>query len=102
MDLAIGPQDVRAAAERIRPLARRTPVMISDGFNLQAGSRVFFKCENLQKGGAFKIRGAANLILSLPGAALARGIVAYSSGNHAQATALAARHVGASATIVMP
>jgi len=64
--------------------------------------RVFFKCENLQRGGAFKIRGASNLVLSLGRDALARGVVAYSSGNHAQATAIAARHVGVPATIVMP
>jgi threonine dehydratase len=102
MHLAIQPDDVRAAAERIRPLAQRTPVFRSSGFDTEAGARVFFKCENLQKGGAFKIRGAANLILSLPEGALARGVVAYSSGNHAQATAIAARHVGTRATIVMP
>lgn len=100
--LAIQADDVRAAAERIRPLARRTPVFTSAGFDSEAGARVFFKCENLQRGGAFKIRGAANLILSLPEAALARGVLAYSSGNHAQAVAIAARHVGAAATIVMP
>jgi threonine dehydratase len=76
--------------------------MTSAGFDAEARARVFFKCENLQRGGAFKIRGASNLILSLPESALARGVVAYSSGNHAQATALAARHVGAHATIVMP
>jgi len=98
----IQPDDVRAAAERIRPLARRTPVMTSAGFDAEAGMRVFFKCENLQRGGAFKIRGASNLILSLPEAALARGIVTYSSGNHAQAVAIASRHVNARATIVMP
>ncbi len=63
---------------------------------------VSFKCENLQRGGAFKIRGASNLILSLSPAALERGVVAYSSGNHAQATAIAAKYVGARATIVMP
>jgi threonine dehydratase len=102
MDLAIAADDVRAAAERIRPLARRTPVMTSAGFDAQAGARIFFKCENLQRGGAFKIRGASNLVFSLPEDALARGVVAYSSGNHAQATAMAARHVGAAATIVMP
>jgi threonine dehydratase len=102
MDLAIQPDDVRAAAERIRPLARRTPVITSDSFDAAAGKRVFFKCENLQRGGAFKIRGAANLILSLPDAMLARGIVAYSSGNHAQAVAIASKYVGAQATIVMP
>ena len=67
MDLAIQADDVRAAAERIRPLARRTPVMTSASFDAAAGARVFFKCENFQRGGAFKMRGAANLILSLPG-----------------------------------
>jgi threonine dehydratase len=102
MPLAIDANDVRAAAERIRPLARQTPVMTSAGFDQAAGTHAFFKCENLQRGGAFKIRGAANLILSLSPDALARGIVAYSSGNHAQAVAIAARHVGAQATIVMP
>ena len=102
MDLAIQPSDVRAAAERIRPLARRTPVLNSPAFDAASGKQVFFKCENLQLGGAFKIRGAANLILSLPESALVRGILAYSSGNHAQATAIAAQHVGAQATIVMP
>lgn len=96
------PADVRAAAARIRPLARRTPVMTSSGYDAQAGVSAFFKCENLQKGGAFKIRGASNLILSIPAGDLSRGVVAYSSGNHAQATAIAARHVGARATIVMP
>jgi threonine dehydratase len=102
MPLAIQPDDVRGAAERIRPLARRTPVMISPDFDAAAGKSVFFKCENLQRGGAFKIRGASNLILSLPDSALARGIVTYSSGNHAQAVAIASKHVGAQATIVMP
>ena len=102
MTPAITAGDVRAAAERIRPLARQTPVMTSAGFDRAAGTRAFFKCENLQRGGAFKIRGAANLILSLAPEAAARGLVAYSSGNHAQATAIAARHVGAQATIVMP
>jgi threonine dehydratase len=102
MDLAIQADDVRAAAERIRPLARRTPVMTSDSFDAAADKRVFFKCENLQRGGAFKIRGASNLILSLPEEALVRGIVTYSSGNHAQAVAIASKHVGAQATIVMP
>src|SRR5262245_45530556 len=102
MALAIGADDVRCAAERIRPLARRTPVMTSAGFDAEAGVQTFFKCENLQRGGAFKIRGAANLILSLPKESLSRGVVAYSSGNHAQATAIAAQHVGVPATIVMP
>lgn len=98
----ISPSDVRAAAARIRPLAKRTPVLTSDEFDARAGCRVFLKCENLQTGGAFKIRGAANLILSIPADELSKGVVAYSSGNHAQAVAIAARHVGAAATIVMP
>jgi len=102
MEFAIQADDIRNAVGRIRPLARHTPVLTSARFDAESGKRVYFKCENLQNGGAFKIRGAANLILSLPESALARGVVAYSSGNHAQATAIAARHVGAQATIVMP
>jgi len=94
--------DVRTAAERIRPLARRTPVLTSSSFDHQAGVTALFKCENFQRGGAFKIRGASNLILTLLREQLDRGVVAYSSGNHAQATAIAARHVAAAATIVMP
>ena len=93
---------VREAAVRIRPLARRTPVMTSRSVDERAGAQVFFKCENFQRGGAFKIRGAANLILSIAPADLPRGVVAFSSGNHAQATAIAARHRGTPATIVMP
>jgi threonine dehydratase len=102
MDLAIQADDVRAAADRIRPLARRTPVLTSDVLDAEAGLKIFFKCENLQRGGAFKMRGAANMILSLRPESLSRGVVAYSSGNHAQAVAIAAKHVGAQATIVMP
>ena len=102
MPLAIDANDVRAAAPRIRPLARQTPVLTSAAFDARSVTRAFFKCENLQLGGAFKIRGASNLILSLPPETLKAGIVAYSSGNHAQAVAIAARHVGAQATIVMP
>ena len=93
---------VRDAAHRIRPLAQRTPVMTSRGASAAAQKQLFFKCENLQRGGAFKIRGASNLILSLPSEAIAKGVVTFSSGNHAQATAIAAKHVGAKATIVMP
>jgi threonine dehydratase len=85
---------VREAAERIKPLARRTPVLNYEN--------IYFKCENLQRGGSFKIRGASNLILSLTAQQAAKGVVAFSSGNHAQAVAIAAKHVGAPATIVMP
>src|SRR5439155_24923181 len=73
----VAPADVRTAAERIRPLAKRTPVMTSASFNTEAGASAFFKCENLQTGGAFKIRGASNLILSLPKDTVSRGVVAY-------------------------
>src|SRR6266849_2233691 len=93
---------VRDAAVRIKPLARRTPVFSSTSVNRAAGVEVHFKCENLQRGGAFKIRGASNFILSIPDEDLPRGVVAYSSGNHAQAVAIAAEHVGAKATIEMP
>ncbi|MDQ6708225.1 MAG: threonine/serine dehydratase [Acidobacteriota bacterium] len=93
---------VREAAVRIRPLARRTPVMTSRSVDERAGAKIYFKCENFQCGGAFKIRGASNLIFSIPAQDIPRGVVAFSSGNHAQATAIAARHAGAPATIVMP
>jgi threonine dehydratase len=93
---------IRQAAERIAPLAQRTPVWRSRSFDEKAGIQAFFKCENLQKGGAFKIRGAANFIFSIPEPERRRGVVAYSSGNHAQAVAIAARHAGIAATLVMP
>ena len=95
-------EHIRQAAERIRPIAQRTPVMKSRSFDDEAGVAAFFKCENLQKGGAFKIRGASNFILSIPKDQLAKGVVAHSSGNHAQAVAIAAQFVGAPATLVMP
>ncbi len=94
--------DIRKAAERIRPIARRTPVMTSRSFNAEAGVGAFFKCENFQRGGAFKIRGASNFVFSLQKEQLSRGVVAYSSGNHAQAVAIAAQAVGVAATLVMP
>ncbi|HEX5431011.1 MAG TPA: pyridoxal-phosphate dependent enzyme [Bryobacteraceae bacterium] len=94
--------EIRAASARIRPIAKRTPVLTSRGFNAQAGIDAFFKCENFQTGGAFKIRGASNFIAQLTREQLARGVVAYSSGNHAQAVAIAAKAAGAKATLVMP
>lgn len=95
-------KDIREAARRIEPLAHRTPVMTSRLFDEAAGLECFFKCENFQRGGSFKIRGAANFLLSIPSADLPRGVVAFSSGNHAQAVAIAAAHVGTRATIAMP
>jgi threonine dehydratase len=94
--------DIRAAAARIAPIARRTPVMTSRLFDERAGLEAFFKCENFQRGGAFKIRGAANFLYSIPAQDRARGVVAFSSGNHAQAVAIAARSLNMKATLVMP
>jgi len=93
---------IRAAAERIRPIARRTPVMTSRLFDAAARTQAFFKCEIFQRGGAFKIRGATNFLKQIPAPDLPRGVVAFSSGNHAQAVAIAAAELGTRATIVMP
>jgi threonine dehydratase len=93
---------IRLAEARIRPLVHRTPVVTSRTFDEAAGRRVFFKCENFQRAGAFKMRGATNKILSLTDEERARGVVAFSSGNHAQAVALASRDAGLRACIVMP
>ena len=95
-------EEIRAASERIRPTARRTPVMTSRGLNERAGVEIFLKCENLQRTGSFKIRGATNFVRSIPAADLAKGVVAFSSGNHGQAVAVAAREAGIPATVVMP
>src|ERR1700685_1295820 len=94
--------DIQAAAERTRDIVRCTPVFTSRTFDALCGARVFFKCENFQRGGAFKIRGAANFILSIPKDALPRGVATYSSGNHGQAVAIAAESLGIPASIVMP
>jgi threonine dehydratase len=94
--------DIRAAAQRIAPYAHRTPVMTSAFFDRLTGGQLYFKCENLQKVGAFKFRGACNAVFSLPDEALRRGVATHSSGNHAQALALAARLRGTKAYIVMP
>lgn len=93
---------IQAARERIASHIHRTPVVNSRQFNEAAGKEVFFKCENFQRAGAFKIRGATNKILSLTDEEKRRGIVAFSSGNHAQAVALAAREAGVRALIAMP
>jgi threo-3-hydroxy-L-aspartate ammonia-lyase len=94
--------DVRAAAERLSGVAHRTPVLTSRTLDERTGATAFLKAECLQRGGAFKFRGAYNLISSLEPEERARGVVAYSSGNHAQAVSLAARLLGTSATILMP
>lgn len=94
--------DVRAAAARIAGFAHRTPVLTCDTLDRLAGRELYFKCENLQKIGAFKYRGATNAVRKLSDAEAARGVVTHSSGNHAQALALAARVRGVPAYIVMP
>jgi threonine dehydratase/serine racemase len=93
---------VRSAARRLAGLAHRTPVATCATLDRLAGRSLFFKCEHLQKVGAFKFRGACNAVLKLPPEAAARGVVTHSSGNHAQALALAARLRGIPAHVVMP
>jgi len=94
--------DIRQAAERIRPYAHRTPVLTNESLNEKVGAQVFLKCENFQKVGAFKFRGACNAVYSLSDDEAARGVCTHSSGNHAQALALAAKIRGIPAYIVMP
>ena len=95
-------EKIQEAANRIGARVHRTPVITSRSFNQRAGCEVFFKCENFQRAGAFKIRGATNKILSLTDDEKRRGVAAFSSGNHAQAVALASREAGISAVIAMP
>ena len=94
--------DIQAAADRIRGVAHRTPVLSSRTLDAMLGCSVFMKAENLQRMGAFKFRGGYNAVNALSDAQRARGVVAFSSGNHAQAVALAAKLHGCRATIVMP
>src|SRR6059058_5470262 len=93
---------IKQAASRIAGRVHRTPVITSRAFNDVAGYEVFFKCENLQRVGAFKFRGASNRILSLTDEEKRRGVIAVSSGNHAQAVALAAREAGVRAVVAIP
>src|SRR3977135_3205069 len=93
---------IKEAAVRIAGRVHRTPVVTSRSFNEATGCEVFFKCENLQRGGAFKARGATNKILSLTDEEKRRGVIAVSSGNHAQAVALAAREAGIRAVVCIP
>jgi threonine dehydratase len=91
--------DIRAAADRVKAIARVTPLVDVSGV---AGRRLFLKCESMQPAGAFKIRGAYNMVAQLTGDQRRRGVITYSSGNHGQAMALAARELGAPAVVVMP
>lgn len=102
MDLQITPTAVYEAAQTIAGLAHRTPVITSRTLNQQTGAHVYLKCENFQRVGAFKFRGAYNAISRLSPAQKAAGVVTHSSGNHAQGLALAAQLLGVRATVVMP
>ena len=102
MEPGITKELIEQAHERIKPFIHRAPVMTSKYFDNISEANLFFKCENFQRIGAFKIRGAMNAVLSLPADVLSKGVATHSSGNHAQALAYAARHVGAKAFIVMP
>src|SRR3546814_9475207 len=94
--------DVIKASATLKEAAHRTPVLTSQTINARLGAQVFFKCENLQRIGAFKFRGGYNAVANLSAAQRKAGVVAFSSGNHAQAIALASKLLGVSATIVMP
>jgi threo-3-hydroxy-L-aspartate ammonia-lyase len=105
-DLSVKPgvayADIEAAAARLEGVAHRTPVATSTQFNERTGCEGFFKCENFQRMGAFKFRGAYNTLAKLDPEQRKRGVVAFSSGNHAQAVALSGKLLGVPATIVMP
>jgi threonine dehydratase len=98
----VGPDDVLSAREVLRPVIRQTPLLESSALSVLLGGPVFLKCENLQRGGSFKVRGAYLRIARLTEAERARGVIAASAGNHAQGVALAAGSLGARATVVMP
>lgn len=100
--LPISLAQIREAHARIKPFIHHTPVLTSESINAIAGCEVYFKCENFQKVGAFKARGGLNAVLSIPEEQRKKGVVTHSSGNHAQAMALAARDSGCNAYIVMP
>jgi threonine dehydratase len=102
MTLAIQFEDIRAAAGRLAGVAHRTPVLTSRTADERTGAQLFFKCENLQRMGAFKFRGAYNALAQFTPAQRKAGVIAFSSGNHAQATALSARLLGMPSVIVMP
>jgi threonine dehydratase/serine racemase len=101
-DYAVGINAIRAAAARIAPFIHRTPVMTCRTLDRMTGKSLFFKCEQFQKSGAFKFRGACNAVLKLPESVTKNGVVTHSSGNHAQALALAAQMQNVAAYVVMP
>ena len=94
--------DVLAAHERIQPHIHRTPVLTSSYFNARTGAELFFKCENYQKAGAFKVRGASNAVFGLDDEQAEKGVATHSSGNHGLSLSYAAGRRGIKATVVMP
>lgn len=94
--------DIKSAYSRISGIVKKTPILISDEINRIFGCEIYFKCENFQKVGAFKFRGATNAVLSLSESEASKGVATHSSGNHAQALALAAKNLNIPATIIMP
>lgn len=102
MQFPVSFEDIQAAHERVKPYVHRTPILTSKSVNEIAGCELFFKCENFQKVGAFKARGGVNAVLTLPEEQRKNGVVTHSSGNHAQAIALAAKMANVPAYIVMP
>ena len=101
-DLPITPADIDAAAERLKGIAHRTPALTSRTADAATGAKLFFKCENLQRMGAFKFRGAYNSLAQFTPEQRRAGVVAFSSGNHAQAVALSAQLLRMPAVIIMP
>ncbi len=97
-----GLSEIKQAHNRITKYIERTPVMFSNSINEMAGAKLFFKCENFQKGGSFKMRGATNMIMAFTPEERAKGFATHSSGNHAQAVALAAQLTKSKAYVVMP
>ena len=102
MSALVAPEAIRDAAQALRGVAVRTPLLPADWLTEEVGAEIRLKCENLQRIGAFKVRGAYTMISRLPEPERRRGVITYSSGNHGQAVALAARHFGIPAVVVMP
>ena len=100
--MAITFEDIQKAGQTIRKFIHRTPVLTSAGFDERTGAQCFFKCENFQRSGSFKMRGASYFLSTMTAEDRKRGVVTFSSGNHGQAVAMAARKMGTKATVVMP
>ncbi len=102
IDKLVTLEEIRSAADTLHGVARRTPLLAASTTNLSREGDFRLKCENLQRGGAFKLRGAYNYVSRLPEAVQERGLITYSSGNHGRAVAIAARQLGLPAVVVVP